>query len=706
MEKLGEGPGAVVLPDGPTGRFVRLTQGTQQWNTIGFDRTIAGPFQVPLRIDFDFRVTPIDPGVAADGFSMSLLETARYGTNGAAPRIDEKFYLPSLSVSFVFLSYPGYHDNSVSIWWRNAVLTNLLITDFPLTNGVFNHARVTVLPTGTGTKLKMTVTPSGGSEITLFDRVNIPGMIPFESRLGFGARCGGIAAYQDLDNIRMELLLPPSVSRQPVSQSVVAGKSATLEVGASGTGPLSYQWNHDGQSVPGETNALLLIKEIRPTDAGSYTVTISNSEGILTSQPAVLGVIIPPTITVQPQSLSLAEGARATISVAATGSEPISYQWSLNGQPVAGAIEPSLVVSDAQPSDAGDYTVSVSNAAGSVTSRVAVLTVNSPPIVTIQPESQSVPIGSNVILSVGVSGTPPLAFQWFVDGIPIAKATSAALPLQSVQLSDFGTYSVVISNSAGTAASHGAVLNVGAPPVIGTQPQSQSVIPGSSATMVVIAAGTAPLAYQWFMNGTPIAGATNATFSITNAQSGNAGAYTVAVRNGFGALLSQAARLDVASALAPPVISVPPFSQTAFPGDSVTLSVSATGTEPLTYQWLFNETPLAGKTSSSLLLSNIDLSQAGSYSVVIANGGGTTVSSPAKLDVVSPTAPSLALAMYAGLLLEGIAGKSYEIQYKTDAAAAVWTSLATLSLTNSPLLWIDVQSTNQTRRIYQAILKP
>ena len=186
-----------------------------------------------------------------------------------------------------------------------------------------------------------------------------------------------------------------------------------------------------------------------------------------------------PTIVEDPQSVTSLPGATATFSVTATGTPPLAYHWRKDGVSLAdggnvsGARSHVLTLANVQWADAGQYTVLVTNVAGSVTSRVASLKVLVPPQFLTQPQSQAVVLGSNVLFSVTVSGTPPLRYQWRKnDGkndVNIADANNDTLTF-SVQASDLGRYFVVVWNAAGSVVSAPADLVVLADPANGNPP--------------------------------------------------------------------------------------------------------------------------------------------------------------------------------------------------------------------------------------------
>ena len=187
-------------------------------------------------------------------------------------------------------------------------------------------------------------------------------------------------------------------------------------------------------------------------------VTVGNAFGGVTSSNAYLYLTNGLSITTQPQSQTVAAGSSATFMVAAAGAAPLNYQWQFDGANMSGATSASLTLTGVQPANAGIYTVVVTNSASSVTSAVAVLTVPLPsPTITLQPASQSVVAGASASFSVTASGTAPLSYQWQFNGANLSGATSTSLTLAGVQPANAGSYTVVVTNSAGSATSAAAV---------------------------------------------------------------------------------------------------------------------------------------------------------------------------------------------------------------------------------------------------------
>ena len=360
-------------------------------------------------------------------------------------------------------------------------------------------------------------------------------------------------------------VVAPSITGQPVSQTITAGQTATFSVAGTGTAPMSYQWQKNGAAISGATASTYQTPVTTVSDNGSlFTVVISNSAGSVTSSGATLTVkapVVAPSITTQPLSQTVTAGQSATFSVAGTGTAPVTYQWQENGAAISGAMSstyqtPATAVSD----NSSQFTVVMSNSAGSVTSSGATLTVKAPvvaPSITAQPLSQSVTAGQAATFSVAAAGTAPMSYQWQQNGAAISGATSSTYqtPLTTVS-DDASQFTVVVTNTAGSATSSGATLTVKAPavaPSITTQPLSQSVTAGQSATFSVAGTGTAPVTYQWQENGAAISGATSSTYQTpVTTLSDDASQFTVVVSNSAGSVTSNPAKLSVVSSACMP----------------------------------------------------------------------------------------------------------------------------------------------------------
>jgi hypothetical protein len=154
---------------------------------------------------------------------------------------------------------------------------------------------------------------------------------------------------------------------------------------------------------------------------------------------------------------------------------------------------------------------------------------------------------------------------------------------------------------------------------------------GGSATFSVNATGTGPFTYQWFKNGVAVASATGSSYTVTSAQPANAGSYMVAVTGIAGSVMSSPATL--AGINATPTISVQPGFVNATVGGSATLSVTATGSGSLTYQWRKAGVPIVGGTGASYTFTNAALPDSGLYDVVLSDGLSVTQSQAGRVSV-------------------------------------------------------------------------
>jgi hypothetical protein len=164
------------------------------------------------------------------------------------------------------------------------------------------------------------------------------------------------------------------ITSQPTNQTECAGSPASFSVTASGAG-LNYQWRKNGANINGATSSSFNIASTAAGDAGSYEVVITSSCGTLTSQAATLTVNAPTAISTQPASQSAGEGQSVTFSVTASGAN-LTYQWRKNGSDISGATGSSYTIASVTAADAGNYDVVVTGTCGSVTSSIAVLTIN------------------------------------------------------------------------------------------------------------------------------------------------------------------------------------------------------------------------------------------------------------------------------------------------------------------------------------------
>ncbi|MEI6395295.1 MAG: chitobiase/beta-hexosaminidase C-terminal domain-containing protein, partial [Verrucomicrobiota bacterium] len=270
---------------------------------------------------------------------------------------------------------------------------------------------------------------------------------------GAGSVDGFAAAIRGITNVVIDLsLMPnpaaPAITVQPLSQPAAVGVDLVLYADAVGAPPPSYQWRKDGTNLFGATSQALVRANFQPADVGEYDVIVANTAGAVTSQVAVVTMIMAPAIVAQPQSVTTNTGAAVTFSVMASGSTPLSYFWRRNSTPIAGAAGTSYTINNVQLADSGaQFSCLVSNGNGTIISSNAVLTVFAPPAITAQPQSVTTNAGATVTFRVTASGSGPLSYFWRRNGTPIAGATGTSYTINNVQLADSGAqFSCLVSN--------------------------------------------------------------------------------------------------------------------------------------------------------------------------------------------------------------------------------------------------------------------
>ncbi len=210
---------------------------------------------------------------------------------------------------------------------------------------------------------------------------------------------------------------------------------------------------------------------------------------------------------------------------------------------------------------------------------VRVANTNPPPVapaITVQPHDTTNLLGNTATFTVSATGTAPLSYRWYFNtNTPASGSTGPTLTLNNVQFSDAGGYFVVVTNIAGSITSVVArliVTNIETPPFITAQPQSQTVAQGQTVNFSVAAGGSVPLFYQWYFNDTnALTDQTNALLALTNISTNDAGGYSVAVSNAFGATNSLTATLTVDTN------TLPDFSAIGFCNNGVNITGGAAG---------------------------------------------------------------------------------------------------------------------------------
>ena len=379
-------------------------------------------------------------------------------------------------------------------------------------------------------------------------------------RLGAAENGTGGSGRAYLNAFQLQPLFAPLIGGL-TNQTVIAGRGTVLSPTVTGTPTPSFQWRSNSVAFPGATNASLTLSNIQyAQNATTYALVGSNAVGAATNSMTLTVLVTPSIAGLTDQAVS--PGVTVTNAPTVSGVPTPSSRWQFqgndlsdgatgNGSTVAGSATSTLVIVNAQAADSGAYSLIASNSAGWVTNSMT-LTVSSgdvPPSIT-GPMDQTVVQTSNATFTASVSGLPLPALQWWVNENQIVGETNASLTVSNVHSGQNGfVYALVALNRAGQATNR-AALSVLVPPVISQPPTSLSVLAGTPATFAVIASGVPAVTCQWSRNGSPIANATNFSYTIASVSGADNGAvFSVTVSNRVGTAIGSNALLTVLSSM-------------------------------------------------------------------------------------------------------------------------------------------------------------
>lgn len=446
----------------------------------------------------------------------------------------------------------------------------------------------------------------------------------------------GVAAESDPAVLAVQTA--PAFVIQPAPNVANPGQNVSFEVQVSGAPAPALQWEkdgvplNDGPGISGSTGATLTLTGVDVSSAGDYRVVAVNAVGTTASDIAQLTITVDavaPAIATPPALAMVNVGQTAMFQVTATGAPAPSYQWRFEGADlvddamVSGATTRTLTLTGVTAGRAGDYTVVVTNSAGSIDA-TATLVVRTMPVIDAgsQPVSRTVTAGDPVTLSVGAVGIPAPTFQWRKNGLPIDGATGASYTIDKVTLDHEGDYTVVVSNVVGSVESVIARLTVHTLPEIVSSPASLTAAKGGSVLLSVQATGTPDPVYQWYKDGQAISGATDSSYVIASVSAGDAGSYSVRVENTAGAVVSKTATLRVSQ---PVEGTTPTVLQVFSPGSVLSFGQLGASSGSIKYRWYLNGKVISGATSPFFVIESAQSSDSGTYTIKTYNSLGKVV---------------------------------------------------------------------------------
>jgi hypothetical protein len=345
-------------------------------------------------------------------------------------------------------------------------------------------------------------------------------------------------------------------------------------------------------------------------------------------------VRIPAAFVRQPEDTAVVAGQKAAFTAKASGAPSPSYAWRMRGDTAVLSRDTVYTINAANAAANGaKYYCTIDNGFGGVESRDAILTVNEPPSVDVEPKDSAVVVGSPVSFSVTAKGTPPFTYEWRKTGDTAVVDTGAVLRIAPTLASQDGSsWSCTIASPYGSAATRKAVLSLRFPPAIAMQPKDTAVAAGTKARFSVSGTGTGPLRFAWHRSGDTATLARDSILEIAAVLADDSAAFFCEVSNDYGVAVTREARLTAAQAVK---IVREPADITTWPGHRAVFSVSAIGAPPLAFKWTRKGDTATLSTDSIYAIDSVKMQNDGSvFTVTVSNGYSSAAGREARLTVV------------------------------------------------------------------------
>jgi len=486
------------------------------------------------------------------------------------------------------------------------------------------------------------------------------------------------------------IAIAPRILIQPKGGTRYWGGTMSFTSVLAGSAPLSYQWLKDGEAIPGANNSSLALTNLKLTNAGGYSLLVTNIYGRTTSTVAFLNVKVVDVTIARSNDF-------AALTIVGLSNQTYGIQYSTDlGQPDAWAGLANITLAantnvwpDPEPAAFAHRYY-----------RVIPGPIPIPPRIIRQPQGGSRYWGDHITLTAGVTGDLPLSYQWQKDGVAIPGATQASLVLTNLQFTNAGSYALLLTNSLGSTTSAVAALQVR----LADMTLARVNVDGQMVTALSIAGLVGQTYGLQFSDNLGVPGSWVALTNITLTSPTNLW-YDFQAAAGSGRYY----RVVPGPILAPgalPAILAQPEGGEQYWGGSITFNSAASGVLPLSYQWLKDGAPIAGAINPFLVLTNLEMTDAGSYVLLVTNLFGSAVSAPALLNV---KVADVSLTRHPGgehhpavLTIAGVAGKTYRIQCAPSVApSSTWTDLTNITLTGPTNEWFDPHPTTDPSRYYR-----
>lgn len=430
---------------------------------------------------------------------------------------------------------------------------------------------------------------------------------------------------------RFVVIAPLSISQQPESRNMCLGDDHTLIVLTSGS-VRYYQWYKDGQPLANSNTPIFSIQDVQYLSSGRYWCKVVGFAtcGDVVSDTADVRVVRPTTIINQSLAVPTQIGANALLTVEGEAPNEFAYQWYRGDLALSddghffGTMSSRLEIRGVRQQDVGtDYYCVVTGTCGTATSRkIRIFTTG----VYAEAIASTVTacVGQSVDVDALAYANPAgaaLDIRWYRNGQPLSEGGKYSgtrtpnLEIFNIGAADAGKYEIRVALTDAPAQYASAMIDVvvSGVPAITQDPASTTICEGAQLTLNVEATvpmqGTAE--YQWFLNGTPLPGATSKSLTVDDMTAARAGAYTVTVSTPCGLVTSERANVVVN---APHTFTQqPPATLSVNAGQTLTITVAVAGTGTPQYQWFKDGTALTGEVAPTYTKASVTTSDAGRY---------------------------------------------------------------------------------------------
>jgi len=384
-----------------------------------------------------------------------------------------------------------------------------------------------------------------------------------------------------------------------------------------------------------------------------------------------------PFFASMPQPIDVRPGESTNLTADVRSPSPLRLQWLRGGQPIPGANGAALSIQQASYADDGDYSLVASNDDHSITSAPVRVSLLGPPLVLL-PSRIVVRSGDDLALSSEIVGVGPISVGWRRDAVLLPGANAPILSIANAQSIHSGIYYLDATNAYGFSRGGPCAVTVLPSGLRWVRQPADGAWPeGGRVELMAEARGSEPVAWQWFQDGRPVEGGTNRVLVVAAAALTHAGLYEVTARNAWGSITSAPARVAVQpSAPVVPEVAEWRIGRSRQP---FRWAPAIAGSPPLSIQWSRNGELLPGATNATLAFAALSESDAGTYTITIANPLGQAVSAPMDL-VVRPGNPAGAAVAWStagpsaalGIVQDLALGPGFALGLRPDGSLAFW----------------------------------